>query len=226
MKIKDITEPIEGVIFDMDGLLVNSEKLYWDANIVAAKEANLDIPDDSYLKLVGSSVKEMEEFYHRHFKTKADRDKFIKRTDELVWEWTDEGKLKLKPGVLEALQLFKKKQIKLAIASSNYDEVVAHNLDVLKIKDYFDFYLSYKDVEAGKIKAKPAPDIYLLAAKKMQLPADNLLVFEDSSTGVAAASAAGLKCVMVPDLKQATDLDKKNATLICKDFYTFIEKIE
>lgn len=226
MKIKDITEPIEGVIFDMDGLLVNSEKLYWDANIVAAKEANLDIPDDSYLKLVGSSVKEMEEFYHRHFKTKADRDKFIKRTDELVWEWTDEGKLKLQPGVLEALQLFKKKQIKLAIASSNYDEVVAHNLDVLKIKDYFDFYLSYKDVEAGKIKAKPAPDIYLLAAKKMQLPADNLLVFEDSSTGVAAASAAGLKCVMVPDLKQATDLDKKNATLICKDFYTFIEKIE
>ncbi len=226
MKIKDITEPIEGVIFDMDGLLVNSEKLYWDANIVAAKEANLDIPDDSYLKLVGSSVKEMEEFYHRHFKTKADRDKFIKRTDELVWEWTDEGKLKLQPGVLEALQLFKKKQVKLAIASSNYDEVVAHNLDVLKIKDYFDFYLSYKDVEAGKIKAKPAPDIYLLAAKKMQLPADNLLVFEDSSTGVAAASAAGLKCVMVPDLKQATDLDKKNATLICKDFYTFIEKIE
>lgn len=226
MKIKDITEPIEGVIFDMDGLLVNSEKLYWDANIVAAKEANLDIPDDSYLKLVGSSVKEMEEFYHRHFKTKADRDKFIKRTDELVWEWTDEGKLKLQPGVLEALQLFKKKQVKLAIASSNYDEVVAHNLDVLKIKDYFDFYLSYKDVEAGKIKAKPAPDIYLLAAKKMKLPADNLLVFEDSSTGVAAASAAGLKCVMVPDLKQATDLDKKNATLICKDFYTFIEKIE
>lgn len=226
MKIKDITEPIEGVIFDMDGLLVNSEKLYWDANIVAAKEANLDIPDDSYLKLVGSSVKEMGEFYHRHFKTKADRDKFIKRTDELVWEWTDEGKLKLQPGVLEALQLFKKKQVKLAIASSNYDEVVAHNLAVLKIKDYFDFYLSYKDVEAGKIKAKPAPDIYLLAAKKMQLPADNLLVFEDSSTGVAAASAAGLKCVMVPDLKQATDLDKKNATLICKDFYTFIEKIE
>ncbi|MDE7050138.1 MAG: HAD family phosphatase [Lactobacillus sp.] len=226
MKIKDITEPIEGVIFDMDGLLVNSEKLYWDANIVAAKEANLDIPDDSYLKLVGSSVKEMEEFYHRHFKTKADRDKFIKRTDELVWKWTDEGKLKLQPGVLEALQLFKKKQVKLAIASSNYDEVVAHNLDVLKIKDYFDFYLSYKDVEAGKIKAKPAPDIYLLAAKKMQLPTDNLLVFEDSSTGVAAASAAGLKCVMVPDLKQATDLDKKNVTLICKDFYTFIEKIE
>ena len=195
MKVEDIADPIEGIIFDMDGLLVNSEKLYWDANIVAAKEANLDIPDDSYLKLVGSSVKEMEDFYHKHFKTEADRDKFIKRTDDLVWKWTDEGKLKLQPGVREALAVFKEKNIKLSI-------------------------------ESGNIKAKPAPDIYLLAAKKMQLPKENLLVFEDSSTGVAAASAAGLKCVMVPDLKQPTNLDKDKATLICKDFYAFLEKIK
>ena len=137
MKVEDIADPVEGIIFDMDGLLVNSEKLYWDANIVAAKEANLDIPDDSYLKLVGSSVKEMEDFYHKHFKTEADRDKFIKRTDDLVWKWTDEGKLKLQPGVREALAVFKEKNIKLSIASSNYENVIVHNLDVLKIKDYF-----------------------------------------------------------------------------------------
>ena len=99
MKVENISEPIKGVIFDMDGLLVNSEKLYWNANIVAAKEANLDIPDDSYLKLVGSSVKEMEDFYHRHFKTDADRDKFIKRTDELVWQWTDETATRSKRGL-------------------------------------------------------------------------------------------------------------------------------
>ena len=122
--------------------------------------------------------------------------------------------------------IVKEKNIKLSIASSNYENVIVHNLDVLKIKDYFDFYLSYKDVESGNIKAKPAPDIYLLAAKKMQLPKENLLVFEDSSTGVAAASAAGLKCVMVPDLKQPTNLDKDKATLICKDFYAFLEKIK
>ena len=226
MKLEGIDEPIKGVIFDMDGLLVNSEKLYWDANIVAAKESNLDIPDDSYLKLVGSSVKEMEEFYHKHFKTEAERDKFIRRTDELVWEWTDEGKLKLQSGVRKAMDFFKKNHIKMAIASSNYDEVVAHNLDVLKIKNYFDFYISYKDVESGKIKAKPAPDIYLLAAKKMKIPKGNLLVFEDSSTGVAAASAAGLKCVMIPDLKQPTIMDKNNAVLVCKDFNAFLAKIK
>lgn len=51
-------------------------------------------------------------------------------------------------------------------------------------------------------------------------------MFEDSSTGVASASAAGLKCIMVPDLKEPTNIDRKNATFVCKDFYTFIEKIE
>lgn len=78
----------------------------------------------------------------------------------------------------------------------------------------------------GNIKAKPAPDIYLLAAKKINIPKKNLLVFEDSSTGVASASAAGLKCVMIPDLKKPTSIDKKNATLICNDFYHFIKKIK
>lgn len=91
MKVENISEPIKGVIFDMDGLLVNSEKLYWDANIVAAKEANLDIPDDSYLKLVGSSVKEMEDFYHRHFKTDADRDKLLKE----LMNWYGNGLMKV-----------------------------------------------------------------------------------------------------------------------------------
>ena len=57
MKVEDIADPIEGIIFDMDGFLVNSEKMYWDANIVVAKDVNLDIPDDSKLTLVGSSVK-------------------------------------------------------------------------------------------------------------------------------------------------------------------------
>lgn len=63
--------------------------------------------------------------------------------------------------------------------------------------------------------------IFIYWLLKMQLPKENLLVFEDSSTGVAAASAAGLKCVMVPDLKQPTNLDKDKATLICKRFLCF-----
>lgn len=142
-----------------------------------------------------------------------------------MWQWTDEGKLKLQPGVQEALDEFEKRGLKMAIASSNYENVVQHAMWVTGIRNYFDFHLSYLDVQRGHIKAKPAPDIYLEAAKKMNLPKENILVFEDSSTGVQAAANAGLKCVMVPDLKAPSVKDKQNATMICQNFFEFLKKI-
>ncbi|URW72237.1 HAD family phosphatase [Lactobacillus kefiranofaciens subsp. kefirgranum] len=225
MQVKGIADDIQGVIFDMDGLLINSEKLYWDANIQAAEEEKIGTPWDAYLKLTGATVKEMQDFYHKYFKTEADRDRFIKRTDDLVWQWTDEGKLKLQPGVQEALDEFQKRNLRMAIASSNYEDVLQHALWATGVRNYFDFYLSYLDVQKGHIKAKPAPDIYLAAAKKMGLPKKNILVFEDSSTGVQAAASAGLKCIMVPDLISPTEQDKENAIMICQNFFEFLKKI-
>ena len=225
MQVKGINDDIQGIIFDMDGLLVNSEELYWKANIQAAEEEKLGTPRDAYLKLTGATVKEMQDFYHKYFKTDADRDRFIKRTDDLVWQWTDAGKLKLRPGVQEALDEFKNRSLKMAIASSNYEDVLQHFLWATGIRNYFDFHLSYLDVQKGHIKAKPAPDIYLAATKKMNLAKENILVFEDSSTGVQAAKNAGLKCVMVPDLMAPTDQDKQNAIMICQNFFDFLKKI-
>lgn len=225
MKVHGINDEIKGVLFDLDGLLVNSEQLYWDANIQAAQEEKLDVPKDSYLKLAGATVKEMEEFYHHYFKTEAARDKFIKRTDELVWQWTDQGKLKLQPGVQAALDTFQKLGLKMAIASSNYQDVVDHVLWTTGIRNYFDFRLTYADVQKGSIKAKPAPDIYLLAAQKINLKKEQLLIFEDSSTGVQAAKNAGIKVVMIPDLLPPSKLDRSNATLIFENFFEFLKNI-
>lgn len=225
MKVNGIQEDIKGVLFDLDGLLVNSEKLYWDANIQAADEEKLGTPKDAYLKLTGATVKEMQDFYHKYFKTDEDRDRFIKRTDDLVWEWTDQGKLKLQPGVQAALDKFQDLGLHMAIASSNYENVVEHAMWATGIRNYFDFHLSYLDVQKGKIKAKPAPDIYLAAAKKINIPKENLLVFEDSSTGVQAAKNAGIKVVMIPDLIAPTPKDRENATMICESFFEFLKKI-
>lgn len=225
MKVKNIEPKIKGIIFDMDGLLVDSENLYWKANIIAAKEANLGIPEDSYLKLAGATVREMENFYHKYFDTAEERDRFIKRTDDLVWQWTDEGKLQLKPGVQEALDKFQELGLHMAVASSNYDNVVQHVLWNTGIRNYFDFYLSYKDVQEGNLQPKPAADIYLKAAEKLHIEKENLLAFEDSPTGVQAAKNAGIKVIMVPDLLQPNEQDKKNATMICDNLYQFLRNI-
>lgn len=225
MHVNGIKDDIKGILFDLDGLLVNSEKLYWLANIQAAREAKLGTPRDAYLKLIGASNAVMQAFYHKYFKSNAQRDRFIKRTDDLVWQWTDEGKLKLQAGAQQALDKFQALNLRMAIASSNYEEVVEHDLWVTGIRNYFSFHLSYRDVQLGKIKAKPAPDIYLAAAKKMALPKKNLLIFEDSGTGVAAAKKADIKVVMIPDLLPPSTADKKNATLICKSFFDFLTRI-
>lgn len=226
MRIAGIVADLKGIIFDMDGLLVNSERLYWEANIQAAAEAGLAIPKDSYLKLAGATVAEMADFYQRYFKTSSERDHFIARTDALVWEWVNQGKLQLQPGVQATLDRFQAAGVRMCIASSNYERVLQQMMWATGIRNYFEFYLSYRDVERGKIRAKPAPDIYLAAAKRLNIAAANLLVFEDSATGVAAASRAKLKCIMIPDLVPATQLDRQRATMVVSDFNAVVTKIE
>ena len=225
MKVTGIKNNIQGIIFDMDGLLVDSEKLYWQANIQAAHEFGLDIPDDSYLKLIGASNEQMQQFYQRYFPSDKVRDEFIKRTDDLVWQWADEGKVKLRPGVQKALNVFDKQHLKMAIASSNYQAVVDKFVWLTGIRQYFKFRLSYKDVVENKLKPKPAPDIYLMAQTKLNVPKENLLIFEDSSTGVAAAKNTGINCVMIPDLKTPTQTDKDYA-LIYDNFDNFLSQVK
>lgn len=226
MRVKGIAAEIKGVLFDMDGLLVNSENLYWQANIQAAKEAKLKLADDTYLKLVGSTNNDMQHFYQQYFQSDEQRQQFIKRTDELVWQWTDEGELKLRPGVQEALDCFQAKNLPMAIVSSNTEDVVEHNLWTTGVRNYFAFHLNYDDVKKNQVKPKPAPDIYLLASAKMGLPKANLLAFEDSSAGLQSAVNAKIKCVMIPDLIPASQKDRQIATAVCKDFAEFLGKIQ
>lgn len=226
MKVKGLTTPVAGIIFDMDGLLVNTERLYWQANVQAAHEEGLKIPDDAYLELNGASVAQSQAFFQKYFPDAQKRDTFIKRTDDLVWQWAEEGRLRLLPGVARALAQFKDWGLKMGIASSNYARVIKHNLALTHTSDYFDFVLSDVDLEGQNVKPKPAGDIYRLAAQKSGLPADQLLVFEDSANGIAAASDAGLRCVMIPCLKQPTAKDRQRANLICASFNDFLDLAE
>ena len=113
----------------------------------------------------------------------------------------------------------------MAVVTSNTEDVVEHNLWATGSRNYFQFHLNYDDVRKNNVQPKPAPDIYLLATKKLRVPQNNILVFEDSSPGLLAAVNAGLKCVMVPDLIPASKNDYQNAAFVCKDFYEFLKKV-
>lgn len=217
----NLNKTFKAVIFDLDGLLVDSERLYWRANIQAAQELKTPIPRDAYLEIVGASPEKVTEFYHDFFADASLKDKFISRTNELFSLWLAEGQLHLKKGVLQFLQKLKKDQKKCIIASSNTKEVIEQILQKFHIENYFDFFICYDDVKQARLQAKPAPDIYLDAVKRLDMQCDELIVFEDTGIGVEAAQKAGLRCVMIPDLKPATIQDKKLAYLICNNFLEF-----
>lgn len=217
MKVDHLISDLRGAIFDMDGLLVNSEKLYEEANLQAAKEVGLDLPDTFYQDLSGTSVDFLQKFFDEHFASQAEIDAFIKRTDDLVWDWANHGRLELRPGVLATLKIFQAENIKMAVASSNYENFVARFLEVTGISEYFEFYLYFGAVAA----AKPDPAIYNLAQERLDIPKENLLVFEDSSTGLLAAKRAEIKRVLVPFLTAPTASDQENADLIVASFTDF-----
>ncbi|MDO4912131.1 MAG: HAD family phosphatase [Lactobacillus sp.] len=226
MHIDGIDADIKGAIFDMDGLLIDSEHLYWKANIQASNEEKLGLPDDSYLKLAGLSLDQLHAFYKKYFPSEAKRDEFIKRTDDLVDQWIAEGKLQAKPGSHDLLELLKKNKIKLGIASSNHADFIERALKEVKLDHYFDFVLSYDDVVANNLQAKPAPDIYLAAAKEMQLPKENLVAFEDSRAGCTAIYQAGIHGIVVPDLLEMRPQEEKQADLICDSLEEVVKRIK
>lgn len=222
MRVEGILDNLQGVIFDMDGLLVNSEELYQKANNLAAKNAGLNLPANFYETLSGSSLLGVQAFFDQHFDSQEEIDAFIKETDDLVWQWVLDGQLELQPGVQETLDYLKANNIKLAVASSNYENYVEKFLDVTGITDYFEFYLYYGAVK----QPKPAPDIYLLAQERLGLPKDELLIFEDSSTGVQAAKNAGIDVIMVPFIVKPTVTDVANASKIFPSFTDFLKLIK
>ncbi|APT19089.1 hydrolase [Amylolactobacillus amylotrophicus DSM 20534] len=222
MRVDGIIDDLNGVIFDMDGLLVNSEELYEKANQIAARNAGLDLPADFYETLSGSSLLGVQAFFDEHFDSQEAIDAFIKETDDMVWQWVLEGQLKLRPGVQEALELFRRSGVKMAVASSNYENFVQKFLTVTGISKYFEFYLYYGAVP----NPKPAPDIYQLAQERLGIPTEKLLIFEDSTTGVQAAKNAGIKVIMVPFITRPTAQDQIDASRIMPSFYEFIDLVK
>lgn len=186
--------PIEAVIFDLDGLLVDSEPIWSRAyEKFLASKSLLDKPEISD-KFRGMGIRELIGLMKEHFELQGD-------TDELVQEYRSVMYgLLLEPGNLHLMDgaedLLKKLQHRysLAIATSGHREEMARKvLKLLDTEHYFDQVISGDDVANGK----PAPDVYLVSAEKLQFKPASCLVLEDSVNGVLSAKAAGMRVIGV-----------------------------
>lgn len=191
---------IKGAIFDMDGVLLNSEILYQRFWCEAGREFGYPFEPKHVLRLRSltgiNAVKVLEEMFHEGFpyeEVKA-------RRKILMEEYIDEYGVEVKDGAKEILEYFKGQGIKLALATSSERKRAMKHLSLHGLWEYFD-----ETVCGGEAsKGKPEPDIYELAAEKLGLEPAECLAFEDSPNGVISAHRAGCVTVMVPDLDEPT----------------------
>ncbi len=188
-----------GAIFDMDGTLVDTEKFFRDAWIETADEFGVERKPDLAAAMSGSQRAKMPEILRRFHPT-VDAEKYIARVYEQV-EIRREKELELKGGALEMLEYFSATKIPMAVASSSTAAVVAKSLERVDIRKYFNVIIGGDEVSVGK----PAPDIFLLAAEKIGVAAEDCYIFEDSFNGIRAAAAAKGAAIMVIDCVRPTD---------------------
>lgn len=204
---------VQGVIFDMDGLMFDSEKLYYQANLAAAKQMKLDYSDDYYERFIGASDEDLMAFFREAFGSEAQVQEFMRLTYQAIDQAIHQGRLEKKPGLDELIAYLEQQQISKAIASSNFKTKIGDFLTATQTASHFPTIISMDDVAKGK----PAPDLFEAALAALGTPAAETLVLEDSLNGLLAAQAAGIPCIIVPDLIKPTVQMQVQALTIVPD---------
>lgn len=186
------------VIFDFDGTIVDSEKIYVKFWIEAAKQLGYDLSYENALKLRSLDSQDAEELLQDTLGRTAEYQAIRNKRKELMTPYLSEHPLELKKGILEALEFLSARGYKTIIASASDKETVLKKLNDLNLTHYFSEIVSVKDVSRGK----PHPDIYYKLQDVLHIPTEDMLVIEDSPNGVIASKTAGCKTVMIPDLSE------------------------
>ncbi len=194
---------IDAVIFDMDGLLIDSERPSLTAWDHVARKHNIGSGDDVlrrplFRSLIGVNEATTGKVLARELAGLTDAEQFRRDWIEAYLQLLANEPVVLKPGVLELLEWLKAEDIKRAVATSTAIALAEAKLESVEIRDYFLTVTGGDQVTNGK----PAPDIYLAAAASVGAVASSSVGLEDSPNGVRAAHAAGLSVIQVPDLVQ------------------------
>lgn len=199
----------EAVIFDMDGLMFDTEPIWASCWPKTAIEFGVECMEGLADAMRGTNGAEAVSIIREWYGDEVDPKAFVDRFYEIAHEVLAHGAEK-KPGLDRLLEYLKTEGIPMAVASSSSREMIKANLIRGGILPYFDSIVSGIEVE----HAKPYPDVFLKAADELGVPPQKSLVLEDSYNGVRAGFAGGFHTVMVPDLSEPTEEMERLATAI------------
>lgn len=205
---------VEAVVFDMDGLLIDSESLYRDAMTAAALAMGREMPIELYLRMVGHPWAQNLGLVRDHFGPGFDVHAF--RADARDrFRAAAAARIELKAGVVEILDDLDALGLPRAIATSSPHGQVQSHIGAHDLLHRFHAVVAEGDYARGK----PYPDPYLKAAEALGVAPDACLALEDSHPGVRAAASAGMMTIMVPDLLEATGEMRDLCVRIARDLH-------
>lgn len=189
---------ISAVIFDMDGLMLDTERLAQRAWRLAGIEWHYDFEDEVYLVAVGRSVADTEVIFKQNFGPDFPFQAIYERKQQYLYQIIETEGIPTKEGLFDLLKLVDSLNLTKAVATSTARPLALKKLGQTGLLDHFKAIICGNEVA----HSKPAPDIFLAAAQALHVSPQHCLVLEDSEAGIKAAQAAKMTVIMIPDMKQ------------------------
>jgi mannitol-1-/sugar-/sorbitol-6-/2-deoxyglucose-6-phosphatase len=212
---------IKAVIFDMDGLLIDSEPLWQEAEILIFKQVSIALTPELCLQTKGLRIDEVVNYWYQRYpwtnlSLLEVENLIVAKVIELI-----HLKSEPLPGVKETIAFVQQKQVKIALASSSATIIIQAALQTLNLTDTFTQIYSAE----SELLGKPHPGVYLTTASKLNVFPQECLALEDSLNGVLAAKAAQMKCIAVPDPSEYHNPQFAIADVTLKSLAEFNEDI-
>jgi HAD superfamily hydrolase (TIGR01509 family) len=209
-----LNKSIDAVIFDMDGLLIDTEAVYLRAYQTAAVHMKVELPLAFCHSLIGRPSPDCDRMIQEFFGPAFELDAFNDHADGHAARAL-EASVPVKPGVAELLAFLAERGLPLAVATSSSRRTTERHLGQAGLLGHFRTLATRDDVERGK----PHPDLYLEAARRLGVAPGRCLAFEDSNNGLTAAHAAGMRAIMVPDIAPPTDEVRAKCAAVLPDLH-------
>jgi HAD superfamily hydrolase (TIGR01509 family) len=199
-------QPLRAVIFDLDGVLADSEPWWNEIDAKLLAEYGVSYRGEYHGEVLGVSYRLAVEFYKKAFGLSASVEELMQRRGDIATEFFA-NRVGLFPSTKTTLERLRELKVQLAVATSSVSASARPFLDRHELTPFFDVIVTGDEIERGK----PHPDIYLRAADKLGVAVNECLVVEDALSGIAAGKAAGMRVAAIPDRRfvDARDYEKE-----------------
>lgn len=204
---------IKAIIFDMDGLMIDSERVTFECYQERLKDMNLTMDEEFYKTLLGKPIKGIYQRFYDVYGDDFPIENVIQDVHQLMAERFETEGVPVKKGLVELLHYLKDNNYKTIVATSSNRDRVDKILAQAKITEFFDDSICGDEVTKGK----PNPEVFLKSCQKLGVNVDEAIVLEDSEAGIQASYDANIKVICIPDMKYPEKQYEEKTFKILKD---------